>query len=46
MKTFMNNFGLNPCSNGIQKYKDNLTTWSVSMSLNPCSNGIQKYSIS
>ena len=35
---------LNPCSNGIQKYKTTMTRKPRYTSLNPCSNGIQKYS--
>ena len=35
--------GLNPCSNGIQKYDFRKINTNKIKSLNPCSNGIQKY---
>ena len=35
--------GLNPCSNGIQKYDCSVKFLKLLIRLNPCSNGIQKY---
>ena len=34
---------LNPCSNGIQKYRAPAPSLTTKKRLNPCSNGIQKY---
>ena len=36
---------LNPCSNGILKYKQADGNFEMQASLNPCSNGILKYSL-
>ena len=36
---------LNPCSNGIRKYKQGKLVYCYRSRLNPCSNGIRKYNI-